>query len=102
MRSSVLRVTRMPAAGADAIHPMLADVTREDDCARTVAAALERFGRLDILVNNAGRGMRYVSEDFSDAADALLGDARRDVAAGHRNQRRRPVSDGARCGAVDA
>ena len=43
---------------------MLADVTREDDCVATVAAALERFGGLDILVNNAGRGMRYVSEDF--------------------------------------
>ena len=49
---------------SDRIHAIVADVTREDDCARTVAAALERFGRLDILVNNAGRGMRYVSEDF--------------------------------------
>jgi NAD(P)-dependent dehydrogenase (short-subunit alcohol dehydrogenase family) len=47
-----------------AIYPMLADVVREDDCARTVATSLERFGRLDILVNNAGRGMKYVSEDF--------------------------------------
>jgi NAD(P)-dependent dehydrogenase (short-subunit alcohol dehydrogenase family) len=43
---------------------VLADVTREEDCARTVATTLERFGRLDILVNNAGRGMKYVSEDF--------------------------------------
>ena len=41
-----------------------ADVTKEDDCARTVAAAIERFGRLDMLVNNAGRGMKYVSENF--------------------------------------
>ena len=41
-----------------------ADVTREDDCARTITTALERFGRLDILVNNAGRGMKYVSEHF--------------------------------------
>jgi glucose 1-dehydrogenase len=30
------------------------DVTREDDCRRVVAAALERFGRLDVLVNDAG------------------------------------------------
>jgi NAD(P)-dependent dehydrogenase (short-subunit alcohol dehydrogenase family) len=52
------------AGSPEAIYPMLADVTREDDCARTVAETLERFGRLDILVNNAGRGMKYVSEDF--------------------------------------
>lgn len=46
------------------IVPLLADVSREDDCARTVAEASTRFGRLDILVNNAGRGMKYVSENF--------------------------------------
>lgn len=46
------------------IVPMVADVTREQDCARVVAAAQERFGRLDLLVNNAGRGMKYVSERF--------------------------------------
>jgi NAD(P)-dependent dehydrogenase (short-subunit alcohol dehydrogenase family) len=43
---------------------VVADVTREDDCARTVATALDRFGRLDVLVNNAGRGMRSVNENF--------------------------------------
>lgn len=41
-----------------------ADVTREEDCARAVETALQRFGRLDLLVNNAGRGMRYVSDRF--------------------------------------
>lgn len=46
------------------VLPILADVTREDDCARVVETALRRFGRLDILVNNAGRGMKYVSEKF--------------------------------------
>jgi NAD(P)-dependent dehydrogenase (short-subunit alcohol dehydrogenase family) len=51
-------------APAGRIVPMIADITREEDCARVVAAALEHFGRLDILVNNAGRGMRYVSETF--------------------------------------
>jgi NAD(P)-dependent dehydrogenase (short-subunit alcohol dehydrogenase family) len=50
--------------GSNTVFPVLADVTREDDCTRIVATALERFGRLDILVNNAGRGMKYVSEDF--------------------------------------
>jgi len=52
------------AAPQGRILPVIADVTREGDCARTVATALERFGRLDILVNNAGRGMKYVSENF--------------------------------------
>ena len=51
-------------AGTDMVLPILADVTRETDVQRVVAAALERFGHLDILVNNAGRGMRYVSESF--------------------------------------
>ncbi|HXP30312.1 MAG TPA: SDR family oxidoreductase [Stellaceae bacterium] len=44
--------------------PILADVTKEEDCQRVVAAALDRFGRLDVLVNNAGRGMKYVSPLF--------------------------------------
>ena len=30
------------------------DVSVEDDCARTVAAVLERHGRIDVLFNNAG------------------------------------------------
>ncbi|WP_414476312.1 SDR family NAD(P)-dependent oxidoreductase [Microvirga sp. M2] len=49
---------------ADQVVPLTADVTREEDCVRTVEAALSRFGRLDVLVNNAGRGMKYVSEAF--------------------------------------
>ncbi len=54
-------------APAGRVLPVVADVAREDDCARTVAMAFERCGRLDILVNNAGRGMKYVSEDFMTA-----------------------------------
>jgi len=50
--------------GSGRIVPMVADVTCEQDCARVVALAQERFGRLDLLVNNAGRGMKYVSERF--------------------------------------
>lgn len=52
------------ACGADRVRPLLADVTRAEDCAAVVRAALVRFGRLDILVNNAGRGMKYVSDTF--------------------------------------
>jgi 3-oxoacyl-[acyl-carrier protein] reductase len=50
--------------GEDRIVPLQADVTREIDCEKVVAAALERWHRLDILVNNAGRGMKYVSDLF--------------------------------------
>jgi NAD(P)-dependent dehydrogenase (short-subunit alcohol dehydrogenase family) len=65
-RSEIDRVANEAAeAGApDRVAPIVADVTREADCARVVATALERFGRLDVLVNNAGRGMKYVSENF--------------------------------------
>jgi NAD(P)-dependent dehydrogenase (short-subunit alcohol dehydrogenase family) len=52
------------AGAADRVLPMLANVTREEDCERVVATALSAFGRLDMLVNNAGRGMKYVSESF--------------------------------------
>jgi 3-oxoacyl-[acyl-carrier protein] reductase len=50
--------------GESRVLPLVADVTRDDDCARVVDAAVTRFGRLDILVNNAGRGMKYVSTEF--------------------------------------
>lgn len=51
-------------AGNGRVLPIVADVAREEDCARVVAMARDRFGRLDILVNNAGRGMKFVSERF--------------------------------------
>ena len=50
--------------GDDRVQPLLADVTRAEDCAAAVREAVARFGRLDILVNNAGRGMKYVSNTF--------------------------------------
>jgi NAD(P)-dependent dehydrogenase (short-subunit alcohol dehydrogenase family) len=52
------------SCGESRVLPLVADVTREDDCAEVVDAAVKRFGRLDILVNNAGRGMKYVSNEF--------------------------------------
>jgi 3-oxoacyl-[acyl-carrier protein] reductase len=44
--------------------PVVADVTRDEDCGRMVDVAVRAFGRLHILVNNAGRGMKYVSDGF--------------------------------------
>ena len=50
--------------GKDCVVPLVADVTAEQDCRRTIETAIVRFGGLDILVNNAGRGMKYVSSSF--------------------------------------
>ncbi len=52
------------SGGEYEVLPLIADVTKDDDCAQVVDAALKRFGRLDILVNNAGRGMKYISNEF--------------------------------------
>jgi len=41
------------AAGGECLF-VQADHTRPEDCARTVEAGLEAFGRIDILFNNAG------------------------------------------------
>ncbi len=57
-------VAAVAREGGPHLHALVADVTREEDCARVVDGALSHFGRLDILVNNAGRGMKYVSERF--------------------------------------
>jgi NAD(P)-dependent dehydrogenase (short-subunit alcohol dehydrogenase family) len=49
-----------PLAAAAAEHPniasVVADAARPEDATRTVAAAIDRWGRLDVLVNNAGAG----------------------------------------------
>jgi len=37
-----------------AVHGVVAEAARREDCDRLVEAAKERFGRVDILVNNAG------------------------------------------------
>ena len=42
------------------------DVTKQEDCDRMVATALEKFGDLDILYNNAGGGIRKKIHEFSD------------------------------------
>ena len=54
-----------PAAGRVRRH--VADVAREEDCARVVSETVNEFGGVHILINNAGRGMRFVSEKFFDS-----------------------------------
>ena len=51
------------AAELDA-HAVAADVSREEDCERLVAAHAERFGGLDVLVNSAGIGIGGRIEDL--------------------------------------
>ncbi len=46
-------VRQIRAAGGEAV-PVVADVSREKECAGMVAAAERAFGRLDVLFNNAG------------------------------------------------
>jgi len=55
---------KKPAAGK--IRQHVADVSREEDCARVVNETVREFGSVHILINNAGRGMRFVSEKFFD------------------------------------
>jgi len=42
------------------------DVTKQEDCDRMVAAALEKFGGVDILYNNAGAGIRKKLHEHTD------------------------------------
>jgi len=44
------------AAGHPDIAGLVADAASADDAGRTIAGAMERWGRVDVLVNNAGAG----------------------------------------------
>ncbi len=56
---------RVRAAGAECIA-LAADITRESEADRVVAAALDAFGRLDIVVNAVGGGAGRVLFDAQD------------------------------------
>jgi NAD(P)-dependent dehydrogenase (short-subunit alcohol dehydrogenase family) len=51
---------------AGAVHAVVADATSEEDSLLVVSRTIRDFDAVHILVNNAGRGMRFVSERFSD------------------------------------
>lgn len=53
---------RVRAAGAESMA-LAADITREAEAERVVAAILERFGRLDIVINAVGGGAGKVLFD---------------------------------------
>jgi short-subunit dehydrogenase len=53
----------MSAAGGTVLA-VVADVTREEEMQRLVAAGLERFGRLDVMMCNAGFGVAGAIDDI--------------------------------------
>ena len=66
------------AAGrSDAVLAVTADVATEEGCAKVVAAASSRFGRVDILVNNVGKAagtdvVATTDADWQSAIDQTL------------------------------
>jgi NAD(P)-dependent dehydrogenase (short-subunit alcohol dehydrogenase family) len=50
------------------------DVTRGEEIAQAVEAAIGRFGTIDVLVNNAGRGLLGALEEITDAEARSLFD----------------------------
>jgi NAD(P)-dependent dehydrogenase (short-subunit alcohol dehydrogenase family) len=61
---------QLEAKGAKVVA-VQADVAKREDARRTIAAAIENFGRLDILVNNAQATMQANVENITDEAIEL-------------------------------
>jgi 3-oxoacyl-[acyl-carrier protein] reductase len=66
--ASLARVAAAIQAAGGHVHAEAADVSRQEDAERVVAAALERFGAVDILVNNAAIGGWGHIHDYDVAA----------------------------------
>lgn len=69
---SVMATARRPGSIPDLGYPERVltdtlDVTDPQSIATSVAAAIERFGRIDVLVNNAGHGLVGALEELSDS-----------------------------------
>jgi len=65
---------RIQAAGGQAL-PVVGDVRRDEDVARAVAAAVERFGGIDVVVNNASA----IDLSSTDSVDMKRYDLMQDV-----------------------
>ena len=71
-RGEVLEgVARQIDPTGERVAAVQADVARREDADRTIATAVERFGRIDILVNNAQATMQAKVEDITDEAIEL-------------------------------
>jgi len=67
-------VSELEVQDPDAVLALALDVTDTQACARAVAEAERRFGRVDVLVNNAGYGYYAAIEEGEDAAVRTLFD----------------------------
>ncbi len=47
------------------LHPIVADVSNENDCRNFIESTIAVFGGIDILINNAGISMRALLKDAS-------------------------------------
>lgn len=64
---------QLEADGAKVI-PVQADVAKREDANRTIATAIEKFGRLDILTNNAQTNIHGRVEEITDeSVEVVLG-----------------------------
>ncbi|PWC40941.1 SDR family oxidoreductase [Azospirillum sp. TSO35-2] len=67
------RSDEVHALAAEDVATLTGDAAEEDTARRTMALAVERFGRLDILVNNAGRTLnKPLVETTAADFDAIL------------------------------
>ena len=47
------------------LHPIVADVSNENDCRHFIESTIKIFGGIDVLINNAGISMRALLKDSS-------------------------------------
>ena len=50
--------------GKGSVVPMVADVSKSEDCDRIIQHTLAELGAIHVLVNNAGIGMRTIHENY--------------------------------------
>ncbi|MDA2933830.1 SDR family oxidoreductase [Acidobacteria bacterium AH-259-D05] len=50
--------------GEGSVLPIVADVTRTEDCERIIEQTLAKFGAIYVLVNNAGIGMQAIRKNY--------------------------------------
>jgi 3-dehydrosphinganine reductase len=68
LTSAVRQLSSEAAAGADAVHGMVMDVTSQEAIAVGVKAAVEKLGGLDVLINNAGYALPGYIDELDDQA----------------------------------
>jgi NAD(P)-dependent dehydrogenase (short-subunit alcohol dehydrogenase family) len=74
MRATLSALLDESSAGEPNIKRFVADASNPADAPRTVAKALEFWGRLDVLVNNAGAGVqRALAEATANRVNAIYG-----------------------------